>query len=82
MKASPGTPFRRSTVAIKSPKSLAILIGWKFTVTMGRESSRYGQYGGRFWKQYLPSGLSIPNVHPPKAIDETHYLHAQRHADE
>ena len=61
-------------------KPLSSLIEWKFTVAMGSEVSRYGEYNGRFWKQYLPAGLEIPNLHPPKVIPKDVYDFALRYA--
>lgn len=65
-------------MAVAFPRHLAQLIEWKFTVVKGREVSRYGEYGGKFWKQYLPAGLEVPNIHPPRAISEEVYVFAQR----
>lgn len=65
-------------MATALPKTLSNLISWKFTINLGREVSRYGEYGGKFWKQYLPAGLEVPSRHPPKPITEEVYIFAQR----
>jgi len=67
-------------VATLLPKTLSNLISWKFTTVLGREVSRYGEYGGHFWKQYLPAGLEVVNLHPPRAISEDVYRFAERYA--
>lgn len=54
------------------------LIQWHFTVGEQDFMSRYGTYAGRFWKQFLPGGLPMPELHPPKLITQQAYELAER----
>lgn len=67
-------------MATMFPKTLSNLISWKFTINLGPEASRYGEYGGQFWKQYLPAGIETPNLHPPRRISEDVFRFAERYA--
>jgi hypothetical protein len=54
------------------------LIDWKFTLREQHASARYGVYAGSFWRQYLPGGMTFPEMHPPKRIQPQVYRMAER----
>jgi hypothetical protein len=53
-------------------------ITWQFQLAEQGSSSRYGVLGFDYYKQYLPGGLVLPIVHPPKRISEQLYNLAKR----
>jgi hypothetical protein len=52
-------------------------ITWTFAVTLGGQAARYGTFAGSFYKQYTPGGVVVPDVHPPRRIEEKIYRFAQ-----
>jgi len=54
------------------------LIKWDFTLAEQTLVSRYGRYAGAFWKQFMPAGLIVPELHPPKKIPEVLYNRAKQ----
>ena len=65
-------------MAVTSITPLQDQIKWQFTVSEQGFTSRYGTYAGAFWKQLLPAGLHVPELHPPKKIPQELYERAQR----
>jgi len=63
---------------IHDDQRLQSLIEWHFTVAEQNFSSRFGEYAGGFWKQYLPAGIPVPAKHPPKRIPEELFRRAER----
>jgi len=57
------------------------VINWVFVVHHQICMSRYGQYGGKFYKQFMPMGIPMDGVHPPKEVTETIYNFAKRVAE-
>ena len=55
-------------MALPDPDRLQALITWTFEIHEQNQTSRYGEYAGAFWKQYLPSGMAEPMLHPPRKI--------------
>lgn len=54
-----------------TPLQISDRIHWLFEVAEQAKVSRYGTYGGDYWKQYLPNGIPFPELHPPKKISKT-----------
>lgn len=67
-------------MATPSPGNLQSLIEWDFALTSDIGTTRYGQYAGAYWKQYLPAGIAIPAKHPPKRIEPRFYERAKKHS--
>ena len=53
-------------------------IEWKFTAVFASQLARYGTFAGGFYKQFLPAGIDVPSIHPPRRIDEKVYRFAER----
>lgn len=65
----------------QTAEQLANLIDWQFTVTEQGHQARYGTLNGRFYKQFLPAGISVPGRHPPHPILERLYELALERAE-
>lgn len=57
---------------------LEAIIEWHFQVTEQNNHARYGTYDNRHWKQFLPGGVIISPLHPPKAIPKAVFDHAKK----
>jgi hypothetical protein len=53
------------------------VIDWQFTVSEGGLTSRYGMLGGFFYKQFLPGGLVLPVINPPRRISAIQFTMAR-----
>lgn len=53
-------------------------INWDFLVSGHLNSSRYGHLGGAYYRQFLPGGNVLPDIHPAKLIDASLYAMAKR----
>lgn len=53
-------------------------ITWDFTVDEQGFASRYGHWGVFYYKQFLPAGMAMPIMHPPKLIPKMLYDRAKR----
>lgn len=53
------------------------VIEWQFTISEQGMTSRYGMLGGFFYKQFLPHGVAIPQLSPPRRISVPQYLLAK-----
>ena len=58
------------------------VITWKFALAEQMNVSRYGTFDRRYWKQFMPRGMIITPLHPPKAIPKPQYDHAEKHRTE
>lgn len=65
---------------LPDPERLSNQIRWQFTLTASevtapsiRRAVRYGTLAGEFYKQYLPSGVPLPKIYPPRKIPKTLY---------
>jgi len=67
-------------MALPDSARLQDLISWTFETHEQTQTSRYGEYAGAFWKQYLPSGMAEPSLHPPRKILPALYEFAKRRA--
>ncbi len=64
-----------------TPEQVSNRISWQFNVAEQGRVSRYGVYGGDYWKQFLPHGVPFPELHPPKKINQQMYELAKRQFD-
>ncbi len=53
------------------------LIAWNFQIADQGFITRYGVAGPNYYKQFLPGGLVVPELHPPKRIDPRLYQRAK-----
>jgi hypothetical protein len=58
--------------------SVSASISWKFSLASQGFVTRYGENGGVFYKQFMPGGLDVPELHPPKPITKQLYDMAER----
>ena len=53
-------------------------IKWEFTVTLQTKVTRYGRVGETYYRQFLPAGIEVPEIYPPRAIAQRLYEMAKR----
>ena len=58
---------------VKSLDDLQNKITWSFKRPSGQGEMRYGTYGGRFYLQYMASGVPTSALYPPRQISEVDY---------
>jgi len=59
-------------------RSILEMITWDFEVSAEGNRVRYGRIGNHFYKQFLPGGIEVPQIHPVKEIDQRLYEFANR----
>lgn len=47
---------------------LSEMIEWTAVRSSPGGQVRYGTLSGEYYRQYLPYGIEVPNLHPPKKI--------------
>lgn len=60
---------------------LSELINWNFRAVLGLQASRYGDLNGKYYKQYIPNGIVIDEIYPPKEISQQVYDASKRLAE-
>lgn len=65
-------------MAQKPIPSASALVTWKFQVVAQGFITRYGSNGGMYYKQFMPGGLDVPELYPPKPITKQLYDLADR----
>lgn len=55
-------------------------IAWTFTVPAGPNSDRYGELGGKFYRQHLVDGRPVSTLYPPREIARQVYEFARKQA--
>ena len=55
-------------MATRHPEALQKWINWEFTLSEQDLTTRWGTFAGTFWKQFLPGGVPIASIHPPRKV--------------
>ncbi len=61
-----------------STNPLEKIIEWQFIASEQHNQVRYGTWRAMYYKQFLPGGIVISGLHPPKLISKAVYEHARK----
>ena len=61
-----------------SKDRLEDVIEWQFIVSQQGFTGRYGTFNDRYWKQFLPGGIVVSGLHPPRPIEKVLYDRAKK----